>query len=140
MMTTTAAAVADLCTGRVSVLLEDGKIGVELDDAHSTRVECDLLHGAGPDVRLFAGDQVLLWRSPTLSRPLIMGRIGETNRPPSHDIPDQLVLEAHANLTLKCGDGSITIRKDGKILIKGKNLVSLATETNRIKGGSVAIN
>ena len=29
---------------------------------------------------------------------------------------------------------------DGKILIKGKDLVSHAQRTNRIKGGSVAIN
>ena len=55
-------------------------------------------------------------------------------------MPDELTLEAASQLSLKCGEGSITIRNDGKILIKGKNLVSLALETNRIKGGSVAIN
>ena len=51
-----------------------------------------------------------------------------------------MVLEAKRRLTLKCGDGSITIREDGKILIKGKDLVSHATRMNRIKGGAVQIN
>ena len=53
---------------------------------------------------------------------------------------DELVIEAKKNLTLKCGEGSITIREDGKILIKGKDLVSHAQRMNRIKGGSVSIN
>jgi len=51
-----------------------------------------------------------------------------------------LILDAHEELTLKCGKSSITLRKDGKIVIKGMHLVSWAGETNRIKGGSVAIN
>ena len=55
-------------------------------------------------------------------------------------VPDELVLEAKHTLTLRVGDGSITIREDGKILIKGKDLVSHAARTNRIKGGSVQIN
>ena len=45
-----------------------------------------------------------------------------------------------SRVTLKCGDGSIAMRRDGKILIKGLDLVSHAARTNRVKGGSVAIN
>lgn len=56
------------------------------------------------------------------------------------DVPDTLILEASKAVTLRAGDGSITIRADGKILIKGKDLVSQAKNTNRIKGGAVAIN
>jgi len=56
------------------------------------------------------------------------------------DTPDTLLLEAKESLTLRVGDGSITIRADGKILIKGKELVSHAEKMNRIKGGAVAIN
>jgi len=41
---------------------------------------------------------------------------------------------------LRVGDGSITIREDGKVLIKGKDLVSHAQRMNRIKGGAVSIN
>jgi len=43
-------------------------------------------------------------------------------------------------MTLRVGNGSITIRGDGKILIKGSDLVSHAQRTNRIRGGAVSIN
>lgn len=47
---------------------------------------------------------------------------------------------ARDEIVLQCGPGSITLRKDGKIVIKGTHLVSRATGSNRIKGGSVNIN
>jgi hypothetical protein len=56
------------------------------------------------------------------------------------EMQDSLVLEAREELILRVGDGSITIRKDGRILIKGQDLVSHATRLNRIKGGAVSIN
>lgn len=49
-------------------------------------------------------------------------------------------IEARNQIVLKCGKGSITITKDGRILIKGTRLVSRASETNKIKGASVSIN
>jgi hypothetical protein len=93
----------------------------------------------GPPLRLAAGDAVLVW--PAKPHCLILGRIASSPVPtPAADVPEELVLEAKKNLTLKCGDGWITFRADGKILIKGKDLVSHAQRLNRIKGGSVAIN
>lgn len=78
---------------------------------------------------------------------LIVGRVGESLAPaptsPKPDIaplPDTLVIEAKEALILRVGDGSITIREDGRILIKGKDLVSHAQRLNRIKGGAVSIN
>ena len=80
---------------------------------------------------------------------MILGRIGPSHAPerelaherdPGEEMPDMLVLEAKKHLTLRVGEGSITIREDGKILIKGKDLVSHAQRMNRIKGGSVSIN
>jgi hypothetical protein len=52
----------------------------------------------------------------------------------------RVTLEAQEEIQLKCGDGSITLRKDGKIIIKGTHLLSRASGPNRIKGGSVQIN
>jgi len=52
----------------------------------------------------------------------------------------RMTIEAHEEIVLKCGEGSITLRKDGKIIIKGTHLLSRATGPNRIKGGSVQIN
>ena len=53
---------------------------------------------------------------------------------------ERVTLEAKDEIVLKCGEGSITLRKDGKIIIKGTHLLSRASGPNRIKGGSVQIN
>jgi hypothetical protein len=73
---------------------------------------------------------------------VVLGRIARAapKSATAQEPPDTLVLQAKRDLTLKCGDGSITICADGKIIIKGTDLVSRAKRTNRIKGGSVAIN
>ena len=52
----------------------------------------------------------------------------------------RVMLEAQDEIQLKCGEGSITLRKDGKIVIKGTHLLSRSSGPNRIKGGSVQIN
>jgi hypothetical protein len=108
--------------------------------------ECEVLQTSGAvPVQLNVGDEVLVWRvEPFDQRSVILGKIGwnreETEQRANAEIPAELVLEARERFILKCGDGSITIREDGKILIKGKDLVSRAERANRIKGGSVAIN
>lgn len=54
--------------------------------------------------------------------------------------PDELVIEAGRQLTIRCGEGSLTIRRDGRVLIRGLDIVTRATRANRIKGAQVAIN
>ena len=53
---------------------------------------------------------------------------------------ERLVLEGKEEIVLRCGSGSITLRKDGKIVIRGTHILSRASGPNRIKGGSVQIN
>jgi hypothetical protein len=100
---------------------------------------CERLNGyAVPPVTLTARDRVLVWRpNPVSWHGVVLGRIGAGH---AADTPDTLVLEAGSSLTLRVGDGSINIRADGKIIIKGRDLVSHAQNTNRVKGGAVAIN
>jgi len=52
----------------------------------------------------------------------------------------QVKIEAQEEITLQCGRGSITIRKDGKIVIKGTHLLSRSSGPLRIKGARVDIN
>jgi hypothetical protein len=53
--------------------------------------------------------------------------------------PQDIALEASGSVTLKCGQGSVTMRND-KVLVKGKEVVSRAKGANQVKGGSVSIN
>jgi len=130
--------------GSVIDVEPDGSARVEFGAGPAIR--CDRIFTTdGPPPRLEAGDAVLVWTAPGAdAHAVILGRIGSSHAPAVErapdDTPDELVIEAKQNLTLKCGDGSITIRADGRILIKGRDLVSHAQRTNRIRGGSVAIN
>lgn len=51
-----------------------------------------------------------------------------------------LVFEGQEEIVLRCGQGSITLRADGQIVLKGTRLTSRASQTNKIRGASVQIN
>jgi predicted oxidoreductase len=52
----------------------------------------------------------------------------------------RLVFEAEEEVQIKCGEASINLYKDGRVVIRGKNLISRASVVNRILGGSVQVN
>lgn len=105
---------------------------------------------------LVEGTPLLLWFEDEAStRPVILGVLHDHLVAPADTIvaklpesgsPNVLIdgktlkLEGHDEVAIRCGKSSITLRKDGKVLIKGVSLVSHATSTNKIKGASVAIN
>ena len=131
-----------LCRGEVVAVEEPGTVVVTVGDS-DVAVRCVVLvtSAVAPPL-LMPADQVLVWVPRGGGSPVVIGRIGQASglTPGLQDPPDSLTIEAKHSLTLRVGDGSITIREDGKILIKGKDLVSHATRLNRIKGGAVQIN
>lgn len=100
-----------------------------------------LLHVGGAPLRLVPGDEVLVLLAEE-GRAIVLGRIGPSAESDASNaqLPDEIVLEARKGMTLRVGEGSITLRADGKILIRGKDLVSHARRMNRIRGGSVSLN
>ncbi|NOK04139.1 MULTISPECIES: DUF6484 domain-containing protein [Myxococcus] len=52
----------------------------------------------------------------------------------------RVVIEGQDEVVLKCGEASITLRRNGKVIVKGTYLESRASGTHRIKGGTVEIN
>jgi hypothetical protein len=126
--------------GIVTALLGDGLVSIECGD---DELVCQVLQSSDRALTLHPGDEVLLL-PPRLEEDvgIVLGRLGEANAPEAaaDSLPDEVVIEAGKGLTLRVGEGSITIREDGRILIKGKDLVSHARGLNRIRGGAVAIN
>jgi hypothetical protein len=121
--------------------LDPAGIIVDLEDGTELGLLCAVLEGSVTPISYSIGDGVLVWREPDRSRSIVLGRFrNATLGAADTTAPSEIVIEASQTLVLRVGDGSITIRKDGKILIKGKDLVSHAQRVNRIKGGSVAIN
>jgi hypothetical protein len=115
-----------------------------------------------PDLRVLPCAVLLMLEDGDPLRPIIIGAVRETfpaNASPPlvpHSRPataapatenrslvldlDRLVIEGRDEVVLRCGQGSITLRADGKIVIKGTQLVSRASDTNKIRGASVQIN
>ena len=90
---------------------------------------------------------------PTL--PIIIGCVHETLAGPapaeqavfSKEGPRELTidghrvtLEAREEIELRCGESSIILKKNGKIVVRGIDIVSRASRTNKVKGAIVAIN
>ncbi len=88
--------------------------------------------------------------------PVLMGLLQPTTRTPLLDAllaappPDakleakvdgkRVVIEGKDEIVLRCGEASITLRRNGKVVLRGTYLETRASGTNRIKGGSVQIN
>jgi hypothetical protein len=69
-------------------------------------------------------------------------RLGEVTAPSVDLFIDRqrIVLSAQQEVVLRCGKASITLTTDGKIVVKGVDVVSTAGRVNRIRGGAVKIN
>jgi hypothetical protein len=53
---------------------------------------------------------------------------------------EAVAIEGRDEIVLRCGEASITLRRNGKVIIRGTYVETHAAGTNRIKGGSVRIN
>jgi len=49
-------------------------------------------------------------------------------------------LSATQRIELRCGKSSLTLNRDGSILLRGVDLISRASGVNKIKGAAVKIN
>jgi hypothetical protein len=91
---------------------------------------------------------VLLFDGGDPLKPILLGLVQPTV--PTSPAPSQVLdvkidgrsvsFEAREEITLRCGNASITLRKNGKVAIRGAFVESHATGTNRIKGASVKVN
>jgi hypothetical protein len=128
-----------IISGEVAILTSDGKIFVDFAQnslgplAARTLVE-DLYLGVKVLLAFDGGD-------PT--RPIILGIIRDQIQKAGRTIhlkADRIVLEAKSELSLTCGEGAFEARPDGKVSVKGRDVVSRATRTNRVRGATVMIN
>ena len=53
---------------------------------------------------------------------------------------ETIVLTGGKEIVLRCGEASITLRKDGRVVVRGAYVETRSSGVNRIKGGSVQIN
>ena len=67
----------------------------------------------------------------------------DLNRDPIDEITidgEKLVLNAKKEIEIRCGKSALIMKADGKVVIKGDQLISRARRVNKIKGAAVKIN
>ena len=86
------------------------------------------------------------------ARPVILGVLASLpaaskpepspkNRPDAPTISeDMVIVRGRESIELRCGASSITLYKDGKIVLRGTYVISRASKENRIAGGSIHFN
>ena len=53
---------------------------------------------------------------------------------------EQVVIEGEREVVLKCGAATLTLTRDGRIVVRGEEIVSRAAGRHKIKGAAVQIN
>ena len=91
---------------------------------------------------------VVVFENGDRARPIIIGFI-EALQPSSAE-PAQIIeadvdgkrvrVTAQDEIVLQCGAASVTLRRNGRVIIRGTYVESRSDGTNRIKGGQVQIN
>jgi hypothetical protein len=128
--------------GSVIELTEGGDAGVVVPGDPPLRLRCDVLRtGDRPSLTLSLGARVLvLLPAPGEERGIVLGVVGPYESPRPDPTPAELRLEAGKRIELACGESSLTMDAEGRVLLKGKDIVTRAKRTQKIRGGTVHIN
>jgi hypothetical protein len=137
----------EICLGRL-VRWDDKGPFVEVDGNSRGPVRARLTSAGGrPRGRDVGGQEVVLLVDPRPGQaPVILGFLRPLNEPASSADVEARVdgrrveLEGRDEIVLRCGAASITLRRNGRVVIDGVQVETKARGLNRIKGGSVAIN
>jgi hypothetical protein len=94
-------------------------------------------------------DVVLGFEGGDIARPIVLGVMHGghewpfENKPASVEVVgdgQRLIVTARDQLVLRCGKASITLTKEGKVLIDGAYISSNSSGVVRLRGGSVQLN
>lgn len=123
-------------------LAEGGDAGVVVPGDPPLRLACDVLRTADqPSLTLAIGARVLvLLPAPGEGRGIVLGVVGPYESPRPEPVPAALRLEATDRVELRCGDSALTMDAEGRVLLKGRDVVTRAKRTQKIRGGTVHIN
>ncbi|MFO0828493.1 MAG: hypothetical protein U0572_10140 [Phycisphaerales bacterium] len=94
---------------------------------------------ASPFSQLAVGSLVAVARAaPPAGHLILLGPIVDSV--PEFVPPKEIQLEASGKITLRCGKASLSLSADGDAALRGVNVTTRASATNRVRGGNVQIN
>lgn len=153
--------------GKVAGFRKDGMILVETEEIESLLPAYFVRTTLGALPRLNIGDEVLMVIDSSQAHGYILGVIEVYQQDPDAEdeksatvsspneeveikLPGKLqnvrvngkkiFIEADDEIHLQCGKGSLFINRQGKIVVRGTNLISRSSGMNKIKGAAVGIN
>ncbi len=138
-----AAAAGRAALASVIELTELGDVGVVVPGSPPLRLRCNVLRTADrPTLSLSLGAQVLvLLPGAGEERGVVLGLVAPYETPrPDTSAPAELTLEASRRIELKCGESALTMDAEGRVLVRGRDIVTRAKRTQKIRGGTVHIN
>jgi len=75
-----------------------------------------------------------------IRRPIVLGKIVSGLPEAASSRSEGVEISNDREIVLRCGKASISLKADGTVAIRGTNVASRASHTNRIRGGNVQIN
>jgi hypothetical protein len=145
------AAVGGLTVGKVARCDQAG-VWVELPGGAAPVLARAMQPAGALPVRLQPrpGQEVVLMVAPDAgSAPVLLGLLqplgAEPGAPAAAEsvraqIDGRLELDARDEIVLRCGEATIVLRANGRVVVRGATVETRARGVNRIKGGSVSIN
>jgi hypothetical protein len=134
-------------TAKVARVTADGAVLVAVGKGREAPARILASVHAG---HLVTGTDVLLLQDEEPgAMPVIVGVVADKVSPATQAEPESwtttignrnVKVVAGEDLRLECGDASIVLTRDGRIVLRGVQITSRASATNRIRGGSVEIN
>jgi len=86
-------------------------------------------------------DAAVMFESGDFRKPIIIGLM-HISKQDVETVEDDntTVISSEKEILIRCGEASIHLKKDGKIIIKGKDILSRARRNHDIKGGMINLN
>ena len=146
---------AAVVLGRIAYVDATGAINVEIPGAPGARAARLAVQLSAEELlaALETGaSAVLVFENGDPALPIIVGVV-QTRAPvraPTLPVASQVIeadvdgrrvrITAQDEIVLECGSASITLRRNGRVVVRGTYIESYSDGTNRIKGGQVRIN
>lgn len=124
--------------GVVTAVLTNGRVRVTLAGRHQT--ECRCAHAVDLEWLRAAVEVAPVEAECTLApdgrASLIAVFAGDEHQ---GILPPRIQLSASDGVHIECGTAAVRLEKDGKVQLRGKNVITRGSRTNRVQGGSVRL-
>lgn len=141
LATATPDRIGEVVLARVIAVDEHGGATIRLDSSMPARavralaagrLEADCI-GRMAAVMFLGGDP---------SQPLIVGMIVQeaVANAAASGVPAKVTIDAAESIELRCGESTLTLQRNGRVVLRAKDISSYASGTQRINGAVVELN